>query len=41
MVAVRCGGFDDASLRESGAIEIYDDPAHLLASLKDSAKGGR
>jgi HAD superfamily hydrolase (TIGR01509 family) len=33
MVAVRCGGFDDASLRLAGAIEIYDDPEHILASL--------
>ena len=33
MVAVRCGGFDDTSLSEAGAIEIYDDPEHILASL--------
>lgn len=33
MVAVRCGGFDDASLRQAGAIEIYDDPENILASL--------
>jgi len=34
MIAVRCGGFDDAQL--SGAIAIYDDPADLLAHYADS-----
>jgi HAD superfamily hydrolase (TIGR01509 family) len=29
VVALRCGGWDDASL--SGAIAVYDDPADLLA----------
>ncbi len=33
MIAVRCGGFDDASLRQAGAVEIYDDPEHILSSL--------
>jgi HAD superfamily hydrolase (TIGR01509 family) len=33
MVAVRCGGFDDASLRQAGAMEVYDDPEHILSSL--------
>ena len=33
MIGVRCGGFDDASLRQAGAIEVYDDPEHILASL--------
>lgn len=33
MIAVRCGGFDETSLRDAGAIEVYDDPEHILASL--------
>lgn len=33
MIAVRCGGFDEASLRQAGATEVYDDPGHILASL--------
>ncbi|MDR4305033.1 HAD family hydrolase [Chelatococcus sambhunathii] len=33
MVAVRCGGFDEATLRQAGALEVYDDPGHILASL--------
>lgn len=37
MVAVRCGGFDDASLREAGAIEIYDDLEHILIALGEGA----
>lgn len=33
-VALRCGGWDDASLR--GAIALYDDPAHLLSRYDQS-----
>jgi HAD superfamily hydrolase (TIGR01509 family) len=33
-IALRCGGWDDASLR--GAVAIYDDPADLLDKLEDS-----
>jgi len=29
VIALRCGGFNDAQL--SGAVAIYDDPADLLA----------
>ncbi|MFE9450920.1 HAD family hydrolase [Streptomyces sp. NPDC006739] len=35
-VGVRCGGIPPADLREAGAEAVYDDPAHLLASLADS-----
>jgi phosphoglycolate phosphatase-like HAD superfamily hydrolase len=35
IIALRCGGRDDASL--SGAIEIYDHPADLLAHYEKSA----
>ena len=34
LIAVRCGGFDDAAL--VGAKAIYDDPADLLAHYADS-----
>ncbi|AKF03037.1 hydrolase, haloacid dehalogenase-like family [Sandaracinus amylolyticus] len=34
MIALRCGGWDDASL--AGAIAIYDDPADLLAGYERS-----
>lgn len=37
VIAVRCGGFDDASL--AGAEAIYDDPADLLAHYADSPLG--
>jgi HAD superfamily hydrolase (TIGR01509 family) len=33
-IALRCGGWDDASLH--GALAIYDDPAELLDRLADS-----
>lgn len=36
MVAVLCGGFDEADLRKSGAREIYRDPADLLGRFRDS-----
>ena len=34
LVAVRCGGWDDADL--AGAAAVYDDPAHLLRELDRS-----
>jgi HAD superfamily hydrolase (TIGR01509 family) len=34
-VGVLCGGIPRSDLVEAGADEIYDDPAHLLASLAD------
>jgi HAD superfamily hydrolase (TIGR01509 family) len=35
-VGVLCGGIPRADLVEAGAEAVYDDPAHLLASLADS-----
>ncbi|GAA2543867.1 MULTISPECIES: HAD family hydrolase [Streptomyces] len=35
-VGVLCGGIPRADLEEAGADAVYDDPAHLLASLPDS-----
>jgi HAD superfamily hydrolase (TIGR01509 family) len=35
-VGVLCGGIPRADLVEAGAQAVYDDPAHLLASLADS-----
>ncbi|MBD2432035.1 MULTISPECIES: HAD family hydrolase [Fischerella] len=37
VIAVRCGGFDDAAL--AGAKAIYDDPADLLVHYADSPLG--
>jgi len=37
VIALRCGGFDDAAL--AGAKAIYDDPADLLAHYDDSPLG--
>lgn len=37
VIALRCGGFDDAALAEAKA--IYDDPADLLAHYADSPLG--
>ncbi|MEU5520433.1 HAD family hydrolase [Streptomyces sp. NPDC093250] len=34
-VGVLCGGIPRADLEEAGAEAVYDDPAHLLASLSD------
>lgn len=34
VIAVRCGGFSDDQL--AGALAIYDDPADILAHIKDS-----
>lgn len=33
MVAVRCGGFGDAALREAGAAGVVDDPRALIGRL--------
>jgi HAD superfamily hydrolase (TIGR01509 family) len=35
-VGVLCGGIPRADLERAGACAVYDDPAHLLASLPDS-----
>ncbi len=40
-VGVLCGGIPRADLEEAGAQSVYDDPAHLLASLEDSPFGAR
>jgi phosphoglycolate phosphatase-like HAD superfamily hydrolase len=37
IIAVRCGGWDDAAL--AGAVAIYDDPAALLARFDESPLG--
>lgn len=37
IIAVRCGGWDDADLK--GAIAVYDDPADLLAHYEESPLG--
>lgn len=39
IIALRCGGWDDAALEQ--ATEIYDDPADLLAHYDQSALGNR
>lgn len=36
-VGLLCGGIPRADLTAAGAEEVYDDPAHLLAELADSA----
>jgi len=36
-IGVLCGGFPENSLAESGCIEIYQDPADLLARYEQSA----
>ncbi|MEV5427792.1 HAD family hydrolase [Streptomyces sp. NPDC052701] len=38
-VGVLCGGVPRADLEEAGADAVYDDPAALLASLRDSPLG--
>ncbi|MEU5110795.1 HAD family hydrolase [Streptomyces longwoodensis] len=38
-VGVLCGGIPRADLEEAGAGAVYDDPAHLLASLAESPFG--
>lgn len=37
-IGVLCGGFPEAELRRAGCIEIYKDPADLLARYGDSIK---
>jgi len=36
MIGVLCGGFDERTLCENGAIAIYRDPADLLSQYSDS-----
>jgi membrane protein len=40
-VALRCGGFEDAVLREAGACALYDGPADLLARYSTSPFAAR
>jgi HAD superfamily hydrolase (TIGR01509 family) len=35
-IGVTCGGTPAEDLREAGAVEVWDDPAHLLANLEKS-----
>lgn len=39
-IALRCGGFDEAVLREAGAAELWDDPADLHANYERSIVSG-
>ena len=32
-----CGGFSEESLRDAGAVDVYQDPEHLLDALKAAA----
>ena len=36
-VGLRCGGISEDELRDAGAVEVYGDPADLLAHLAQSA----
>jgi HAD superfamily hydrolase (TIGR01509 family) len=38
-VAVTCGGIDERTLRDAGAVEVHDDPEALLAAFDDSVLG--
>lgn len=38
-IGLRCGGFDDALLREAGADDVFDEPADLLARFDASVLG--
>jgi phosphoglycolate phosphatase-like HAD superfamily hydrolase len=38
-VAVTCGGTSEAELRENGAVEVWRDPADVLANFGTSALG--
>lgn len=40
-VGVSCGAASAAELREAGALEVWDDPADLLANLDRSQLGGK
>jgi phosphoglycolate phosphatase-like HAD superfamily hydrolase len=35
-IAVTCGGISEAELRDSGAVEVYADPADLLERFDHS-----
>lgn len=39
-IALLCGGVGEAALREAGAVEVWRDPADLLAHLDESRLGG-
>ena len=39
VIALRCGGWNDAGLR--GAVAIYDDPADLVRHIDDSPLADR
>ncbi len=36
-IGLRCGGISEDELRDAGAVEVYGDPADLLAHLGESA----
>jgi hypothetical protein len=38
-VGLTCGGTPAEDLRAAGAVEVWDDPAHLLENLEKSALG--
>lgn len=38
-IAVLCGGIAESLLRDAGAVEVYEDPADLLAKLQSSPLG--
>lgn len=40
-VGLLCGGFPEDDLRAAGCVEIYRDPAHLLARYEESALASR
>ena len=39
-IAVTCGGTDEKTLREAGALAVYRDPAGLLAAYKNRGSSG-
>ncbi len=40
-IGLTCGGISEQELRDAGAVEVYDDPADLLAHFDDSVLGRR
>ncbi|WP_244208232.1 HAD family hydrolase [Arthrobacter oryzae] len=36
-IALTCGGISEAELRDAGAVEVYDNPRHLLENLESSS----
>ncbi len=38
-IGLLSGGIPEADLRDAGAVEVYDDPAHLLERLQESRIG--